>query len=183
MKNKFKFIIFFLSFLATTNLQADEFIFETEEIDIVNNGKTYKASNGKIITNDKLTEITGKYFEYDRTTLILVVEGDVKIFDLSNKTNIEAKKITYFKKEEKIITVGESTIKTDDKYLIKTKNLVYLKEKMEISSDAPASINDDVGNSFKVNKFVYKIPKKVIFIKELPKNNVGKILRRKLREL
>ena len=30
---------------------------------------------------------------------------------------------------------------------------------------------------------IYKIPKKVIFIKELPKNNVGKILRRKLREL
>ena len=42
MKNKFKFIIFFLSFLATTNLQADEFIFETEEIDIVNNGKHTK---------------------------------------------------------------------------------------------------------------------------------------------
>ena len=30
---------------------------------------------------------------------------------------------------------------------------------------------------------VYKIPKKVFFIKELPKNNVGKILRRKLREI
>ena len=29
----------------------------------------------------------------------------------------------------------------------------------------------------------YKIPKSVIFIKELPKTNVGKILRRKLREL
>ena len=30
---------------------------------------------------------------------------------------------------------------------------------------------------------IYKIPKKVIFIKEIPKNNVGKILRRKLRDL
>ena len=29
---------------------------------------------------------------------------------------------------------------------------------------------------------IYKIPKKVFFISELPKNNVGKILRRKLRE-
>ena len=29
----------------------------------------------------------------------------------------------------------------------------------------------------------YKIPKKVKFIEEIPKNNVGKILRRKLREL
>ena len=30
---------------------------------------------------------------------------------------------------------------------------------------------------------IYKIPKKVTFIEEIPKNNVGKILRRKLREL
>ena len=30
---------------------------------------------------------------------------------------------------------------------------------------------------------LYKIPKKIEFIDELPKNNVGKILRRKLREL
>jgi len=29
----------------------------------------------------------------------------------------------------------------------------------------------------------YKVPKRIIFIKELPKTNVGKILRRKLREL
>jgi long-chain acyl-CoA synthetase len=30
---------------------------------------------------------------------------------------------------------------------------------------------------------IYKIPRKVIFIDEIPKNNVGKILRRKLREI
>ncbi len=30
---------------------------------------------------------------------------------------------------------------------------------------------------------IYKVPKKVHFINEIPKNNVGKILRRKLREL
>lgn len=30
---------------------------------------------------------------------------------------------------------------------------------------------------------IYKVPKRVVFIKEIPKNNVGKILRRKLREI
>ena len=29
----------------------------------------------------------------------------------------------------------------------------------------------------------YKVPKRIVFIKELPKTNVGKILRRELREL
>jgi long-chain acyl-CoA synthetase len=40
----------------------------------------------------------------------------------------------------------------------------------------------EVINFCKKGLAVYKIPKKVIFIDEIPKNNVGKILRRKLRE-
>ena len=162
MKNKFKLIIIILYLLTISNLYADEFIFETEQIDIVNNGKTYKASNGKIITNDNLTEITGKYFEYDRVNLILKVEGNVKIFDLSNKTNIQAKKIIYYKKDEKIITDGEGTINTNDNYLIKTKNLIYLREKMEVSSNDSTLIRDEIGNKFLVDKFIYQIPKKII---------------------
>ncbi|MBT3548934.1 MAG: AMP-binding protein [Gammaproteobacteria bacterium] len=41
----------------------------------------------------------------------------------------------------------------------------------------------EIINYCKKGLTVYKIPKKVIFINEIPKNNVGKILRRKLREL
>ena len=41
----------------------------------------------------------------------------------------------------------------------------------------------EVINFCKKGLAVYKIPKKVIFIDEIPKNNVGKILRRKLRDL
>ena len=41
----------------------------------------------------------------------------------------------------------------------------------------------EVINFCKKGLAVYKIPKKVIFINEIPKNNVGKILRRKLREI
>ena len=40
----------------------------------------------------------------------------------------------------------------------------------------------EVINFCKKGLAIYKIPKKVIFIDEIPKNNVGKILRRKLRE-
>ena len=162
MKNNFKLIILILSLILMSNLYADEFKFETDKIDIINNGKTYKASNGKIITNDNLTEITGKYFEYDRVNLILKVEGNVNIFDLTNKTNIQAAKIIYYKKNEKIITDGEAIIKTNDNYIIKTKNLIYLREKMEVSSNDSTSIRDELGNKFLVDKFLYKISKKII---------------------
>ena len=47
-----------------------------------------------------------------------------------------------------------------------------------------SNINEsEIINFCKTGLTVYKIPKKVIFIDEIPKNNVGKILRRKLREL
>ena len=42
---------------------------------------------------------------------------------------------------------------------------------------------NDILSFCKEGLTVYKIPKKIEFIDELPKNNVGKILRRKLREL
>ena len=39
-----------------------------------------------------------KDFEYDSLTLILKVEGNVNIFDLTNKTKINTPKIIYYKK-------------------------------------------------------------------------------------
>ena len=41
MKNNFKLIILILSLILMSNLYADEFKFETDKIDIINNGKTY----------------------------------------------------------------------------------------------------------------------------------------------
>ena len=91
------------------------------------------------------------------------VEGNVNIFDLSNKTNIQAKKIIYYKKDEKIITDGEGTINTNDNYIIKTKksNLFKRKDGSKFSNDSTL-IQDEVGNKFLVDKFIYQIPKKII---------------------
>ena len=110
----------------------------------------------------KFKEIFGDYLEYDRKNLILMVEGNVKILDLLNNTKINAKKIVYYKKEEKIITLGEALIETDNNFLIKTKNLTYLKKETKIKSNEFTSINDKLGNVLTVSKFVYLIPDKII---------------------
>jgi len=164
MKNKLILNIIILTFflLKISIAYSEEFKFETDKIDIVENGQKYKAENGKIITNDNLTEIFGDYLEYDRKNLILMVEGNVKIFDLLNNTKINAKKIIYYKKEEKIITLGETLIETDNNFLIKTKNLTYLKKETKIKSNEFTSINDKLGNVLTVSNFVYLIPDKII---------------------
>ena len=178
MKNKLILNIIILTFflLKISIAYSEEFKFETDKIDIVENGQKYTAENAKIITNDNLTEIFGDYLEYDRKNLILMVEGNVKIFDLLNNTKINAKKIIYYKKEEKIITLGEALIETDNNFLIKTKNLTYLKKETKIKSNEFTSINDKLGNVLTVsNKYfieqgVYDLNSKKIIGKDLEIN-------------
>ena len=55
--------------------------------------------------------------------------------------------------------------------------------KLFIVSTNPNLEKGEVISFCKKGLTIYKIPKFVEFITELPKNNVGKILRRKLREL
>ena len=55
MKNKF---IFFLLYLFLSEIAfADQFIFETSKIEILNDGKKIKAEDGKVISQNQNLEI------------------------------------------------------------------------------------------------------------------------------
>ena len=57
----------------------------------------------------------------------------------------------------------------------------YIKAFVVTKNDSLSS--SDVISFCKKGLTEYKVPKRIVFIKELPKTNVGKILRRELREL
>ncbi len=57
----------------------------------------------------------------------------------------------------------------------------YIKAFVVTKNDSLSSL--DIISFCKKGLTEYKVPKKIVFIKELPKTNVGKILRRELREL
>ena len=64
MKNNF---LYFLYFLLSINISlANEFRFETSEIEILENANLIKAKNGKAISKDKDIEITALSFEYNK---------------------------------------------------------------------------------------------------------------------
>ena len=52
-----------------------------------------------------------------------------------------------------------------------------------VVKDKENLLESDIAEFCKKGLTIYKQPKKIIFIDEIPKNNVGKILRRKLRDL
>ena len=162
MKNRIFIKLLFLIVFTLSAANSDEFIIESSEIELLNKGEITKARNGvKIISNDGI-EITARNLVYNKQKLILKINGNVKIIDKKNKIISSGEEFVYYKKDEKIITDGEAIINTNDNYIIKTKNLIYLREKMEVSSNDSTSIRDEQGNKFLVDKFIYKIPNKII---------------------
>ena len=129
--------------LYTLNLAtADEFVFEVNNIEVIENGTIYKGRNrGKIIT-DSQTEIVSNNFEYLKKTNRLEANGNVILTDIRNNIIINAEKIFYLKNEEKIYTLGKTLINISDKYRIEGSNLTLLKGEMILSSDQITIITD-----------------------------------------
>ncbi len=164
MKNKFITISIMLVLgLYTLNLAtADEFVFEVNNIEVIENGTIYKGRNrGKIIT-DSQTEIVSNNFEYLKKTNRLEANGNVILTDIRNNIIINAEKIFYLKNEEKIYTLGKTLINISDKYRIEGSNLTLLKGEMILSSDQITIITDNFSNRYKLERFEYSINEEIL---------------------
>ncbi len=83
MKNKF--LIFFLYFLLTLNVSyAEQFRFETSEIEIIENGQLIYAKNGKAISVDGNLEIQAERFEFIKKIETLKAFKGTAFFKLDN---------------------------------------------------------------------------------------------------
>ena len=192
--NKILFFLIILSiFFNQTKIRADEFNFETSEIQILDKGNTIKAmQGGKVLTNDNV-EIIADEFEYNKTESSLIAKGNIKLVDTINNLIINAEEILYLKNEEKIFikeniklvdTINHLIINAEeilylrseekilinskmsavvaDKYFMNSKNIIYNRKKMKISSNEKTKFNDNDGNKFSFEKFKYYIQKKKI---------------------
>jgi LPS-assembly protein len=164
MKNKFIYIIFLilLNLNSSKFALAEEFIFEVSNLEITNNGNTYKGKNrGKIISNTKL-ELVSDYFEYSKQTNKLEVKGNVKLIDIKNNITINAETILYLKNEEKISTQGKTSINISNKYKIEGYDLTLLNNKMILSSDKNTTITDNDSNIYELDSFQYLINQEIL---------------------
>ena len=121
MKNKF---IFFLAVYLFININcydigAEEFIFESEVIEITDNGNKIQAKNGVKVSAKNNIKIIADESTYDKNKLILSLIGNIKIIDQENNIKISGEDITYYKDKEKIISKGNTTIDINDEHLNK----------------------------------------------------------------
>ena len=149
--------IIFIFFNLQSQSNTEEFFFEGDEIQILNNGNRLISNKKVKISSSDNMIITANEFDYDKLKSELLLKGNVIINDLDNQTIIITEKIKYFKNIEKIFSYDQTQIKIKDKYSIDTKNIIYLRKKREIQSDDATIVTDKYGNNFLSQKFLFLI--------------------------
>ena len=71
------------------------------------------------------------------------------------------------KKIEKIITYNDTDVELENKILIKSKNIIYLRNKNEIKSDFETIIIDNYKNNISTKNFLFNTKNKILKAKDV----------------
>ena len=129
MKNKL-YIFFILHLLICTVSYADQFKFETSEIEIAEGGDIIYAKKGKALSADKNLEIEAENFEYSKEPNILKAFNGVAFFKTDN-LKIEFGEIVL--NQSSLITTASKNVKIfklDKEIIIETDALIFDKKKI-----------------------------------------------------
>ena len=173
MKNKMNKFIKLLIFTIyvfinlSPSVLSEEFIFEGEEIEILNEGKKLVSKKGvRITTNDNI-EINADEFEYDKDKNELLLMGNILIENSNDKTKTKANKIKYFKSLEKIVTYGDTKIDVNNNYTIDSNDVVILKNEGTLSSFKKTTIKDKYKNNFTSDEFMFFVKDEILKAKNV----------------
>ena len=168
MKNNFlKYLFLFLVFFTNTSLMSNEVIFETEEINITNNGQITKAKNGKVNFIKENFEVSGDSFIYDKRTKILIVTKGESILNNDNLV-IEANKFTYNQNTLEIVAKDNVILKDLlNKSIISSEELIYNLKSKKIISNTPSKFLDNYNNSLYTGNFSYDLKNSIAKIDSL----------------
>ena len=178
MKNNFFkiLLLLLLSFVFYNSANSNELTFESNTIEITNNGDVIQASNGVEVQGINNIKITAKNSIFNNLTSELLIKDDVIFYDSLKDIQIKSNEILYNRKIEKIISNGKTYIQLANDYKIITDNIEYLKNENTIQSKFKTILIDKFNNQISVKDFVYLTDKKLfhgndIIMLDADKNN------------
>jgi LPS-assembly protein len=133
----------------------------------------YFKNDEKIFTigNSKVTEenynIRANELKYDKNLNTFKAKKNAEIHDFDKDTKIYADEISYIKKEEKIFTKGKTRALVQKKYKFNSSDIKYFRDNENIFSEKKSSIEDDNGNTYKLDSFSYNIAEGLLKGKEI----------------
>ena len=157
----------------TTLLEAEgnvSLIDKVEDIIIKSNKIFYLKNKEEIYTIGKSKATNGadikidadEYFRYNKLTSLLEAKGNVVLDDKIKNITIYTNEIFYLKKKKKISTLGKTNVDVEDKYKIKGRDLILLRNRMILSSNKKAKITHINSNVYNLDQFQYSINKEII---------------------
>ena len=164
MKNNLilKLISFLIFFVKISNSYSEELRFEASSIEIIDKDKIIIAKEGvKILSGDKIV-IDANQMRYNKGEKFLEASGNIKIINQIDNIEITSDDITYDKNAEKIVSSGNVEIKFEDNYLLKTKEIIYLKNSGEILINHKSKIKDNLGNEIEFEQLNFNSIDKLI---------------------
>ena len=164
MKNNLilKLISFLIFFVKISNSYSEELRFEASSIEIIDKDKIIIAKEGvKILSGDKIV-IDANQMRYNKGEKFLEASGNIKIINQIDNIEITSDDITYDKNAEKIVSSGNVEIKFEDNYLLKTKEIIYLKNSGEILINHRSKIKDNLGNEIEFEQLNFNSIDKLI---------------------
>ena len=137
MKNKIKIIVFLIISANAFFLKLfaqEPFIFEVEEINISKNATFFSSDKrGEIKSDDGLKIISDK-FNYDKSTNILNLYGNITIYDKKNDISISSNKLIYFKNDERFFSEGKTKAHIYSKYTFESFDVLFNRKEMFLTS-------------------------------------------------
>ena len=118
--------------------------------------------NSKVIDSLKKITIEADEIEYNKQDSKYTANKNVKVDDDLNNVFTEAEKIIYIRNQEKIFTEGKTRIVIEKQYTINSKDVVWLRNKKEFSSEKFTTFEDTDNNFYTAEKFRYLSDKKLL---------------------
>ena len=120
------------------------------------------VSEGNVRLNNDSIKITANKILYLKLDNIISAEEEVIAEDKLKDLKIFTNKITYFKSLEKIVTDDETEAIIHSKYKFNSKNVLYLKDSAELSSNHKTKIIKFEKELFESDDFIFDINKELL---------------------
>ena len=144
------------------NKLKDIKIYSDEVTYLKNKEKLFTKNNSRAENKGKEIIIEARNFTYDKVLNILNANKNVKIIDSVQNVIIDAEDITYLRNKEKIFTKGKTKAVVENNYKFYSKNVLLLRNIMELSSLEKTIIKDKDLNEYELDEFKYLMNEKFL---------------------
>ena len=136
-------------------------IFSQKATYLKNEEKIFTEGNSKASDKNGIT-ITADQLKYDKIQNIVNAYGNVIITNPLKDYTIYTEEATYLKNEEKIFSRGITKAIVKSKYIIDSKDVVYLVNDNDLSSEKDTIINDQKANLYYLERFNFNINNEIL---------------------